>query len=108
MCFCSATDSRRHSFCRVLVESSVVDINYEDLYAFLQSNRPAFVALTYTFCTRLGAAEDRIDALMHRGAEGRLGRVLISLATDRGTDPKATEAVISVTLPKMNWHRWQR
>jgi CRP-like cAMP-binding protein len=90
------TDSRRHSFSRALIDSSVIEISYNDLYSFLQDNRPALVALTYTFCTRLSGAEERVDALMHREAEPRLGRVLVSLATGRGADPNATRAVLRV------------
>ena len=96
LCFCSVADSRRHSFSRALADSRVVEISHEDLYTFLQSNRPALIALTYTFCVRLSAAEERVDALMHRGAEGRLGRVLVSLTTGRGADPNATRAVLRV------------
>jgi CRP/FNR family cyclic AMP-dependent transcriptional regulator len=96
LCFCSVTDTRRHSFSRALVDSRVVEITHEDLYTFLQKDHQALVALTYTFCVRLSAAEDRVDALMHRDAEGRLGRVLVSLATARGTDPNATQVVFPV------------
>lgn len=96
LCFCSVTDSRRHSFSRALVDSSIVEISHEDLYTFLQNDRRALMALTYTFCVRLGAAEERVDALMHRDAEGRLGRVLISLTTGGGTDPNATRAVLRI------------
>lgn len=94
LCFCSVTDSRRHSFSRATADSTVVEITHEDLYTFLQNNRSALVALTYTFCTRLSAAEERVDALMHRDAEGRLGRVLVSLATGSGADPNATRVVV--------------
>ena len=96
LCFCSVTDSRRHSFSRTLVDSGVIEVGYEDLYTFLQNNRPALVALTYTFCVRLSAAEERVDALMHRDAEGRLGRVLVTLATGIGADPNATRIVLRV------------
>ncbi len=96
LCFCSVTDSRRHSFSRTVVDSSVIEIGYDDLYSFLQTNRPALVALTYTFCVRLSAAEERVDALMHRDAEGRLGRVLVTLATGIGADPNATKIVLRV------------
>lgn len=94
LCFCSATDRRRHSFSRALVDSTVVEIEYDHLYAFLQSNRGALVALTHTFCIRLSAAEERVDALMHRDAEGRLGRILVSLATGRGADPNTTRVAL--------------
>jgi CRP-like cAMP-binding protein len=96
LCFCAVTDGRRHSFSRALVDCRALEIGYDDLYTFLQTNRPALAALTYTFCMRLSAAEERVDALMHRNAEGRLGRVLVSLATGRGTDPNATRVVLRV------------
>jgi CRP/FNR family cyclic AMP-dependent transcriptional regulator len=96
LCFCSVTDTRRHSFSRALGDSSVLEVTLEDMYAFLQKDRPALVALTYTFCVRLSAAQERVDALMHRDAEGRLGRVLVSLATGRDGDPNATRVVLRV------------
>jgi CRP-like cAMP-binding protein len=97
LCFCSATDSRRHSFCRASTDCSVIEIGYNDLYAFLQSNRQALIALTYTFCIRLSAAEERLDILTHRNAEARLGRLLISLSTAGGGDPNAAEAILRVS-----------
>ena len=97
LCFCSVTDSRRHSFSRALADSSAVEIGYDDFNAFLQSNREALMALTYTFCVRLSAAEERLDVLTHRDAAGRLGRQLISLATAGRTDPGATEIVVQIS-----------
>ena len=97
LCFCSVTDSRRHSFSRALLDSSVVEISYDELYTFLQDDRQALMALTYTFCIRLSAAEERVDALTHRDAEGRLGRVLVSLATADGSDPNATRVILRVS-----------
>ena len=97
LCFCSVTDSRRHSFSRARVDSSVLEVSYEDLYTFLQNNRQALIALTYTFCVRLSAAEQRLHALTHRDAEGRLGRVLVSLATADAVDANATQILLRVT-----------
>lgn len=97
LCFCSVTDSRRHSFSRAVRDSSVVEISYQDLYTFLQKDRKALIALTYTFCIRLGAAEERVDVLTHRDAEGRLGRLLISLATSGNAEPNAAAAVLRVS-----------
>jgi CRP/FNR family cyclic AMP-dependent transcriptional regulator len=97
LCFCSVTDSRRHCFSRALGDTSVVEVDYQDLYTFLQQDRQALIALTYTFCIRLSAAEERIDVLTHRDAEGRLGRLLISLATAGGADPNGKEAILRVS-----------
>lgn len=97
LCFCSVTDSKRHSYGRALIDSSVVEIGIDDLYTFLQNDRQSLMALTYTFCVRLGAAQERLDVLTRRDAEGRLGRLLVSLATADGTDPNATRAVLRVS-----------
>lgn len=94
LCFCSVTDSRRHCSSRALSNSSTVEIGYDDLYTFLQQNRPALMALTYTFCVRLSEAEERLDALTHRGAEARLGRLLISLATADAAHAAAAQVVL--------------
>jgi CRP-like cAMP-binding protein len=97
LCFCSVTDSRRHSYSRALANTSVVEIESEHFYTFLQGSRDALVALTYTFCIRLSAAEERLDALTHRDAAGRLGRVLISLATSSGSDPRSTRVLLRIS-----------
>jgi CRP-like cAMP-binding protein len=38
----------------------------------------------FTLCMRLTDAEHRIEVMAHRGAEQRLGRLLLRLATSRG------------------------
>ncbi len=38
----------------------------------------------FTLCLRLTDAEHRIEVMAHRGAEQRLGRLLLRLATSRG------------------------
>lgn len=97
LCFCSVTDSRRHSYSRALADTHVIEVTYDDLYTFLQNDRQALIALTYTFCTRLSAAEERVDVLTHRDAEGRLGRLLISLATARAGRESAADVLLRVT-----------
>ena len=97
LCFCATTDSRRHSFSRARVDCSVLEISSDDFYAFVQNNRQVLLALTYTFCVRLSTAEQRLQALTHRDAEGRLGRVLVSLATGSGADPNAAQVLVRIT-----------
>lgn len=97
LCFCAATDNRRHCFSRAVVETRLVEIGLDDFYEFLQKDRQALMALTYTFCIRLSAAEELVDVLTHRNADARLGRLLISLATSDRPDPNATQVVIRVS-----------
>ena len=51
---------------------------------YLRQNRAALEAMMFTLCLRLTDAERRIEVMAHRGAEQRLGRLLLRLATSRG------------------------
>src|SRR6185503_4436561 len=52
--------------------------------SYVRQNRVALEALMFTLCLRLTDAEHRIEVMAHRGAEQRLGRLLLRLATSRG------------------------
>jgi CRP-like cAMP-binding protein len=97
LCFCAGMDQRRRTVCRATAAGSLLEVTRDDFFAYLQSRPDVLTALTYTFCARLHDAEQRLDVLMHRGAERRLGRMLLSLATTQGTrNADGTQAVISI------------
>jgi len=60
----------------------VFEIKMSRFLGYLRQNRAALEAMMFTLCLRLTDAERRIVA--HRGAEQRLGRLLLRLATSRG------------------------
>lgn len=85
LCFCSRQENQRQTCARAVVESEAREITLADLVRYLQENRNALMAFAFTFCMRLSDAEHRVEELAHRGAEERLGRLLLHLALSRGT-----------------------
>lgn len=83
LCFCSAEEGKRGTGARAVVESEAVEIKLGDFMSHLQESRDALIALVFTFCVRLADAEHRVEVLAHRGAEERLGRLLLQLAASR-------------------------
>ena len=84
LCFCSARDQPRKNCAQASVDSLVVQIGFDDFMSYLRADGGALLAFTCTFCERLADAESRIEVLSHRGAEARLGRLLVQLATAGG------------------------
>lgn len=97
LCYCAAQESVRQTLARAIVESDAVEIKLGDFMGYLQENRDALTALIFTFCVRLADAEHRIEVLAHRGAEERLGRLLLQLAGSRGK--ASAEGKGEVALP---------
>ena len=99
LCVCSVRTGIRGTTACALVESEAFEIKLSTFLTHLHQNRPALEALMFTLCLRLTDAEHRIEVMAHRGAEQRLGRLLLRLTTARGRKgrggPKDT---ISVTV----------
>ncbi len=87
MCFCGGPSEQRRTTARAGTESVAVEIMLDDFMGYVRENGDVLAALIFTFCVRLGAAERRLEMLAQRGAEGRLGRLLLQLATPRSTQP---------------------
>jgi len=83
LCFCSEEKGLRMTTARAVIESDVVEISYQDFLNHLQSDAKALHSFVITFCRRLSEAERRTEVLAHRGAENRLGRLLLHLVTTR-------------------------
>ncbi|MBA3440809.1 MAG: Crp/Fnr family transcriptional regulator [Pyrinomonadaceae bacterium] len=83
LCFCGRY-KLRGSFARTATPSEAVEINLADFMEYLQTERDVIAAFLFTFCIRLADAESRLAILAHRGAEERLGRLLLHLAATRG------------------------
>ncbi len=98
LCFCAPEHRLRETFARAQVESDVVVIKHSDFVNYLQSNSAALQALLFTFCTRLGEAERRAEILAYRGAEERLGRLLLQLGEARGHPHKATPGPVTLHI----------
>ncbi|MCA1573708.1 MAG: Crp/Fnr family transcriptional regulator [Acidobacteria bacterium] len=97
LCFCSARGDVRGTSARAVVESEAVEIKLKDFLGYLQEDSAALAALVFTMCERLTESEHRIEVLAHRGAEERLGRLLLQLAGVRGR--AGAESKGEVVLP---------
>ena len=68
----------------MLLASKVLEILLDDFVSYLQHHQNALMALMITFCLRLSDAERHTEILTYRGAEERLGRLLLQLVKTRG------------------------
>lgn len=84
LCFCSREKGLRHTTARAVTESEALEISYSDFVSYLQENADAMAELLFTFCVRLSEMKLRVGVLAHRGAEKRLGRLLLQLAAPPG------------------------
>ena len=67
-----------------MVASEAFEIKLIQFLGYLHQNRPVIEAMMFTLCLRLTDAEHRIEVMAHRGAEQRLGRLLLRLASSPG------------------------
>jgi CRP-like cAMP-binding protein len=84
VCVCSVRAGIRGTTARALVDCETVEIKLTNFLGYLRQNLAALEALMFTLCLRLTDAEHRIEMMAHRGAEQRLGRLLLRLGTSRG------------------------
>ncbi|MEJ7862025.1 MAG: Crp/Fnr family transcriptional regulator [Pyrinomonadaceae bacterium] len=85
LCFCAPKKHFfRGTYARAVIKSEVLEIKLDDFMSYLQDDRHALQAFTFTFCCRLTDCQSRLEYLAYRGAEERLGRVLLHLAGTQG------------------------
>lgn len=97
LCFCSKKDQQRDDCAQAVIDCEVLKIDYSDFLSYLRRKPQVLEAFTFTLCRRLADAERRIEVLSHRGAEARLGRLLLQLARSQGAE--TSERKDQVRLP---------
>lgn len=98
LCFCAEEDGLRRTFARAGADSVVVEIAYDVFVDYLRRTPDAVTSLVCTFCLRLADCETRSEVLAHRGAQERLGRLLLQLAGKSvRTKKSADTAVVRAT-----------
>jgi CRP/FNR family transcriptional regulator, cyclic AMP receptor protein len=99
LCFCGKYD-QRGTIARAVEPSAAVAVTLNDFMDYMQVNREVLAALVWTYCVRLADAQRRVEILANRGAEERLGHLLLHLATSQNQKYGApTEKIDVVTLP---------
>jgi CRP/FNR family transcriptional regulator len=94
LCFCAEKDGLRHTIARAVTGCEAVEIKRPDFINYLRDNTDALQALVVTFCIRLSDAERRSEVLAYRGAEDRLGRLLLQLAATHSQPSQAGEGQV--------------
>lgn len=84
LCYCLPRNGQRQTDSRAVLASDVIEVFLNDFVTYLQQHQEALMALMFTFCLRLSDAERRAEILTYRGAEERLGRLLLQLSKTRG------------------------
>jgi len=98
ICVCSEEKGLRLTTGRAVVESEAIEIKLKDFVCYLQENHDALSAFVFTLCIRLSDAERRTEVLAHRGAEERLGKLLLQLAATRGQPSAAKKDKVALHI----------
>lgn len=84
LCFCAAQNGTRQTTARALMAGEAVEIKFIDFLDYLRESGEELLSFVFTFCTRLSHCERQIEILSFRGAEERIGWLLIRLAEEGG------------------------
>jgi CRP/FNR family transcriptional regulator, cyclic AMP receptor protein len=84
LCCCSVAGGLRHSAAYAVTESTAIEISLNHFLQYLKTHRDALLAFMVGMCIRLTEAQRSTEMLSHRGAEARLGRLLLQLVARRG------------------------
>jgi len=106
LCFCSLRNKPRENCAQAIVDSDVFRMDLPEFLTYLRRDADALEAFTFTFCKRLADAENRIEVLSHRGAEARLGRLLLQLAESLGLESGRRKVRESSPSLMMSWRVW--
>ncbi len=87
LCFCSLRNRPRENCAQAVVNSEVIRMDLSEFLTYLRQDHDALEAFNiHVLQKKLADAESRIEVLSHRGAEARLGRLLLHLAASLGLE----------------------
>ena len=97
LCICSHKTGTRETTAAALIACETIEIKLNQFLDYVRQHREALEALVCTFCFRLTEAEHRVEVFAHRGAEQRLGRLILRLGSSGARD-RRTDRTDTVTL----------
>ena len=86
LCLCTSRTRTRGTTASALIACDTIEIKLGQFLTYLRQNRAALEALVCTFCLRLSEAEHRVEVFAHRGADQRLGRLMLRLGSSGARD----------------------
>lgn len=84
LCFVGGATGKRETIATALDDCSIVEFSVAEFYELASKNSGLLRAFIKSLSKRRISAEHRITVLSGRKVEGRLGRVLLELAKERG------------------------
>lgn len=87
LCFCAETGGVRNTVARTLQPVTMLEIEYVAFLKYVRASDDVLSALILTMCVRLSDCETRTEVLAQRGAQERVGLLLLQLAAKA---PKTT------------------
>ncbi len=80
LCFSAETGGVRNSVARASTAVTVVEIEYDAFLRYMRTRNDVLAPLIFTMCQRLSDCETRTQILAQRGAQERVGGLLLQLA----------------------------
>ena len=80
LCFCAEARAIRNSVARASTAVTVLEIEYEAFLEYVRTRSDLLAPLFFAICLRLSDCETRTQSLAQRGAQERVGGVLLQLA----------------------------
>ena len=106
LCFCAEAGAVRRTVARTTAPATVVEITDDALLAYMRTNNELLAPILFTVCLRLSECEIRTQMLAHRGAQERIGSLLLQLAAKvrLSGDTRATHVTLHATHTELA--RW--
>jgi len=98
LCFCSPKGGVRGSSARAISDVVVLEVKFAGVNAKLQSDEKLLTQMLFQLCIRLTDAEQRLEVLTYRGAEDRLGHLLLDLGQSRGAPVDGAADTVRVPI----------
>lgn len=105
ICLCMEGNGQRNSVARASTDVGVVEIEYGVFLKYLQGNGAALSALLCTFCVRLSDCESASQILARRGAQERLGGLLVQLAQRAAGRKSAAKTPVEIGVSHLELSR---
>ena len=80
LCFCAEIGGIRNRVARTSKAATVLEIEYEAFLRYMRTRNDLLAPLVFTICQRLSDCETRTQILAQRGAQERVGGLLLQLA----------------------------
>ncbi len=97
LCFCGA-DEKENSIARAVAPSETIAVTLADFIDYMQTDREVLSAMLGTYCMHLSDARSLVEILAYRGAEERLGYLLLHLAVSKTQKTDGNSDKVSLTL----------